>query len=286
MKQDDLNGRIDEYIKEMPSLPLSAGKITEICNRVPVNPSDFNQIISFDPVLRGRLLQFVNSAYYEHGHHVTSPVKAVTMLGINTVKNFVLSTVDMASPKNENGAMIMEDLWRHSLYVGVTAKLLAAKQNVDSTLLEDYFTAGLLHDVGKIPLISLFPSQYKLALADVEQKQKTLLEAEEKNLGIDHCMAGTMIAGSWKLDRPIADVIMHHHYPASYSGENTNIVYTVSIANYFSSLGGAPSTGNKNPKKPEAMIWQALNIKKEVFEELNEKAVRQIKKAEIFLHLS
>jgi len=275
MKYNDISESFDEYIKEMPSLPVSAGKITEICNKASVNPSDLNRLISLDPVLRGRLLQLFNSAYHVDGRHVTSTVKAVTMLGINTVKNFVLSTVEAPPPENENAPLFMEDFWRHSLFVGVTAKQLAARQNVDSELLGDYFTAGLLHDIGKIPLIAFMPSQYKSALAE------SSLEAEEKILGINHCNAGVIIAATWKLDRPVADAIMHHHNPVSYSGENANIVYTVSIADYFSSCAV-----NKNYEKPAAKIWQALNEKEDAFEEIKEKVTQKINKAEIFLHLS
>jgi putative nucleotidyltransferase with HDIG domain len=286
MKQNDLSARINEYIKEMPSLPASAGKITEICNKVNVNPSDLNRLISLDPVLRGRLLQLVNSTYHGHGHHVTSPIKAVTMLGINTLKNFLLSTASSVPVKNENDGMSMKDFWRHSLCAGIIAKLLAAKQNVDSTLHEEYFTAGLLHDIGKIPLNALMPSQYKLALAAAERGKKTLLEAEEKTLSLNHCTAGAMIAGSWKLDWPVADVIIHHHNPALYSGENANILYTVSIANYFSSKNIAPGAGYINPEKPANIIWETLSVKEDVFEELKESINQKIKKAEIFLHLS
>jgi len=286
MTHNDLSERIDEYIKKMPCLSVSVGKVTEICNRANVNPFDLNQLISLDPVLRGRLLQLVNSVHYEHGHHVISPVKAVTKLGINTVKNLLLSTTGSLSLENENDGMNIKDFLFHSLSVGVTAKLLAARQKIDSVLFEEYFTAGLLHDIGKIPLNALMPSQYRLVLSDVERKQISLLEAEEKTLGLNHCMAGAMIAKSWKFDSPVADVIMHHHNPALYSGENANILYTVSIADHFSSFSGVPSVGNKIPEKPANIVWETLNIKEDSFEELKETVVKEIKKAEVFLHLS
>nr|AGS54411.1 metal-dependent phosphohydrolase [uncultured bacterium contig00180] len=122
--------KIDTFISDMPSLPVSVGKVLEICNKPDVSPSDLNHVISLDPVLTGRILQLINSAYYGLGTHVTSLVRAITMLGINTVKNLALSTAILSTLPEYKGinGIDMEGYWRHCLCVGVTAKLLAVKK--------------------------------------------------------------------------------------------------------------------------------------------------------------
>ncbi|MCL2879605.1 MAG: HDOD domain-containing protein, partial [Treponema sp.] len=152
----DLNGRIEEYIGNMPSLPTTVAKVLEVCNNPHTSPADLNHVISLDPVLVGRVLKLINSAYYGLGQHVTNLVRAIIMLGLNTVKNLALSSAVMGNlktGKNSQG-LDMEGFWRHSLCVGVAAKMLAKQRGIESKQREEYFTAGLLHDIGKIPLNS------------------------------------------------------------------------------------------------------------------------------------
>src|SRR5215510_4363841 len=118
---------LKNYIKTMPSLPTSLVKVLEICNNTQTSPADLNHVISLDPVLVGRVLKLINSAYYGLGQPVTSLARAIIMLGINTVKNLALSTTVMGnlSSKEKSLGLDMEGFWRHSLCVGVSAKLLA-----------------------------------------------------------------------------------------------------------------------------------------------------------------
>jgi HD-like signal output (HDOD) protein len=145
---------IKASIDKMPSLPTTVTKILEICNNPKTSPADLNKVISLDPVLMGKVMKLINSAYYGLSQEVTSLVRAIIMLGINTVKNLALSTAVLGTlgKANQFQALNMEGFWRHSLCVGVTAKLIAKKRKIDPRLFEEYFIAGLLHDIGKIPL--------------------------------------------------------------------------------------------------------------------------------------
>ena len=83
---------IQAYIAKMPSLPITVSKILQIANDPKTSPSDLNMVISLDPVLMGRVMKLINSAYYSLNNQITSLVRAIIMLGINTVKNLALST--------------------------------------------------------------------------------------------------------------------------------------------------------------------------------------------------
>jgi len=288
MTHNNLSVKIESYIKDMPSFPVSARKVMEICNNVSVNPSDLNRVISLDPVLTGKILQLINSAYYGLNCQVTSLVKAITMLGINTVKNLVLSTAILGTlPKNKkHKGLNMEVFWRHCLCVGVTSKLLAVRQGVDSKYHQEYFTAGLLHDIGKIPLDSALASDYARTVSAAELEQKPLFIAENEKLGINHCAAGEMIAGLWKLYNPVADVITRHHDLSNYSGENLHILCNVAIADYFSIVYDIGFSGNRKPVTPDNNIWKTAGLKEDSFESLKEKVSLEIDKAKIFLKIS
>ena len=114
--QEDLTGKIAEYIKNMPSLPTSVSKILNLCGNPQASPKDLNYAISLDPVLVGRVLKLLNSAYYGLDQRVTNLVRAIIMLGINTIKNLALSTAIMGIlPKDKHyQGLNMEGFWRHS----------------------------------------------------------------------------------------------------------------------------------------------------------------------------
>jgi putative nucleotidyltransferase with HDIG domain len=279
--------KIESFIYDMPSLPVSAKKVLEICNNTNVNPADLSKVISFDPVLTGRLLQLINSAFYSFNSRITSLVKAITMLGTNTVKNLTLSAAILGTlPKNKvvNG-LNMEGYWHHSLCVGVTSKLLAAKQGVDTRFHQEYFTAGLLHDIGKVSLNAVLPEEYMRTIEIADSDHKPLFIAENENLGINHCTAGEIIADAWKFDSPVSDVISFHHSIGEYNSEYLHIIYNVAAADYFSSVNDIGFAGNRNPKKPDNASWKIIGINEDSFEELKDKVFREIEKAKIFLHL-
>jgi HD-like signal output (HDOD) protein len=282
---DSLLFKIDEYIEKMPSLPVSVSKVMEICNNANANPNDLNHVISLDPVLTGRLLKLINSAFYGLSNHVTSIVRAIIMLGINTVKNLTLSTAVLgALPQNKvHHGMDMEKFWCHSLCTGVTAKILSGRQGIDTTLRDEYFVAGLLHDIGKIPLNAILAADYVPALCAEEDAQKPFYEIETEKLQLNHCTTGEMIAKAWQLASPVYDIITHHHDACAYSGEYANIINNVVIANYFSSFYQIGFSGEKNPVKPDQKIWDACGFHENIFEEIRGNVSLEIEKAKVFL---
>jgi len=283
----DFDKTLGDFIKTMPSLPTSVTKVLEICNNPQTSPADLNHVISLDPVLVGRVLKLINSAYYGLGQPVTSLVRAIIMLGINTVKNLALSTAIMGqlSSKKSSSGLEMEGFWRHSLCVGVSAKLLARKRGIDIKMIEEYFTAGLLHDIGKIPLNAVLAKEYMLTVSVADRERKSLFEVEENVLGLNHCMAGAMIAGAWKLDGAVGDAIVHHHNYVDYFGNYKDVLYSVAAANRFASLSEIGFSGDRYPDPLSPVIWETLNVTWDMFEEIEKTVQSEIEKAEVFLKI-
>jgi putative nucleotidyltransferase with HDIG domain len=284
---NDVSKKLDQYIAGMPSLPTSVAKVLEVCNNPQTSPADLNHVISLDPVLVGRVLKLINSAYYSLGQQVTSLVRAIIMLGINTVKNLALSSTVMGNlAKNKTPAGLnMEGFWRHSLCVGVAAKAIAKKRGVDLKQLEEYFAAGLLHDIGKIPLNAVLANDYMLTVSSSDRDRLSLVCSEDRILGINHCNAGAMIVNAWKLDGPVGDSIIHHHNHAEYKGNYRNQLYTIILANRFALEAEIGFSGDRYPEKPGHSVWEALNITRELFDEIRGAVNVEIEKAEVFLKL-
>jgi len=283
----DLKNRIESYIGNMPSLPTTVAKVLEVCNNPQTSPADINHVISLDPVLVGRVLKLINSAYYGLGQQVTSLVRAIIMLGINTVKNLALSTAVMGnlSANKDFQGLNMEGFWRHSLCVGVAAKIIAKQRGIDTKQTEEYFTAGLLHDIGKIPLNAVLSKEYMLTVSIADRERIALYKAEEKNLGTNHCTTGTMIVNAWKLEGPVGETIVNHHNHTEYSGSHKDILYTIIAANRFASQREIGFSGDRYTEKTDDELWEALKTGPDVFDGIINTVNDEIEKAKIFLKL-
>lgn len=276
------------YIEKMPSLPTTVTKIMQICNNPTTSPADLNKVISLDPVLMGRVMKLINSAYYGLSQEVTSLVRAIIMLGINTVKNLALSTAVLGSLGNRKNfqALNMDGFWRHSLCVGVTAKMIAKKRKTDPKRLEEYFIAGLLHDIGKIPLNNRFSDEYVLTMSVSDKDHLPLFKAEQQIMGLDHGQTGKMIAEAWKLGPEIRDSIEYHHKHNEYEGKEGEILDTIVLSNYFANIAEMGFSGDRYPEKPDGAISKRLQIDIDYLDEIEDTVKEQIEKARIFLQLS
>jgi putative nucleotidyltransferase with HDIG domain len=283
----DITGKIESYIKNMPSLSTTVAKVLEVCNNPQTSPADLNHVISLDPVLVGRVLKLINSAYYGLGQQVTNLVRAIIMLGINTVKNLALSSAvmgNLASGKQGAG-LNMEGFWRHSLCVGVAAKIIAKKRSIDPKQTEEYFTAGLLHDIGKIALNAVLPAEYMNAVSDSDRDRAALIRTEDRRLGINHCTAGAMIVKAWKLEGAVGDAIVFHHNHLEYDGEHREVLNSVILANRFASIMEIGFSGDRYSERPGPSIWEFLGLDNTVFDEIEPIVNGEIEKAHVFLKL-
>lgn len=279
--------KIKNYIMQMPSLPTSVAKVIEVCNNPKTSPVDLDKVISLDPVLMGRVIKLINSAYYGIQNKITSLVRAIIMLGLNTVKNLALSTavLDRLSDKNSFKALNMEGFWRHSLCTGVVAKLIAKERKIDSKQLDEYFAAGLLHDIGKIPLNNIVSDDFIRAMTIADSEKIALYLAEKRTFDMDHADVGGMIVEAWRLSGAIAETIRYHHSLELYTGENRDIILTVAVADNYANKNGIGFSGCLYPEKIPQTTWDELRISKEWLHEIEESVKSEIEKASIFLKI-
>jgi putative nucleotidyltransferase with HDIG domain len=276
--------KIRVFVDKMPSLSTTVGKVLEICSRPDTAPNDLNKVISLDPVLTGQVLKLINSAYYSLMNKVTSLTRAIIMLGLNTVKNLALSTaiIRCVGQAKKSKALPIKDFWEHSIGVGVMAKLLAAERGMPLAEREEYFVAGLLHDLGKIP----FGDEYTEVLTQVKTEQQSLIILEKKFLEIDHEEVGEMIASKWKLNAVITDAICHHHSPELAQPEHQALVATVALADFYICLFDIGYAGNRFPNESQlTSLLDMCGLQWTTVMGLSEAVDAEIKKAEIFLQV-
>jgi len=279
---------IQRYIAKMPPLPATVTKVLAICNDPNATPADLNKIISLDPVLMGKVLRLINSAYYGLVQEITSLVRAIIMLGINTVKNLVLSTAVLGTLGNRRDfqALNMDDFWRHSLSVGVASKLIARKRGAPRNRLEEYFIAGLLHDLGKIPLNNRFSKDYEEVIHRSRSEGLPLFAAEKAFFGIDHADVGRLITDNWQLGADISDTLFFHHALEGVESSNSEIIFSVALANYYVNVKGLGFSGNCCPQRVADKILSGLDITLDYLDSVEQEVKSEIDRALVFLRVA
>jgi len=288
-RQDPLIQKIQGYIDRMPSLSTTVSKVLEVCNSPKTSANDLNRVISLDPVLTGHVLKLINSAYYSLPNQISSLARAIIMLGLNTVKNLALSTavIGALGKKSSFTTLPMDAFWAHSICVGVTAKALAGLRNVQNSAREEYFVAGMLHDLGKIPLNNCFAENYGQALQLTALEQGSLLRAEQLLVGVDHGVAGRLIGEKWRLSAAIIEALAYHHAPEQASAEHRDLVATVSLANLYANIYEMGSAGDIYPENSFLMtILEIMGLNWVDLQPLQEVVRSEIDKAQVFLNLA
>jgi HD-like signal output (HDOD) protein len=280
----DQRRKIEKFIQKMPSLSTTVGKVLEICSRTDASPNELNKVVSLDPVLTGQVLKLINSAYYSLMNKVTSLTRAITMLGMNTVKNMALSTaiIQSVAGSNKSKALPTSRFWVHSIGVGVSAKLLAIARGVAIQEREEFFIAGLLHDLGKVP----FGDEYIHVLSSAGKEQRPLVEVERELLGIDHQEVGALIAAKWKLSEAMTSCISGHHDIEMAGEEHRLLVAIVALANMYVNIHDIGYAGDSFPEHADAeKLLSLAGLDWSDFASIGATVEEEIQKAQIFLQV-
>jgi len=278
--------QIESFINRMPSLPTTVAKVIEVCNQPQTSPNDLNRLISLDPVLTGKVLKLINSAFFTLSEPVTSVTRAIIMLGLNTVKNLALSTsiVGIFRGDSKEGCFSMNDFWVHSLATGVTARMLAARQGLPSDTREEYFVGGLLHDIGKVPMMHCFPEEYRHVLQESQQRRQSLYNAEKDTLGFDHCHVGQIIAEKWRLSDNLSSALASHHQgELHFLARFSDVIAAANICVRSFSLGSA---GDGSVEDPTLLLLKNSGPPGHDLSEFQSDVSAELEKAKIFLDVS
>ena len=284
LDKDKHQQQIEKFIKRMPSLSTTVGKVLEVCSRTDASPNELNKVVSLDPVLTGQVLKLINSAYYSLVTRVTSLTRAITMLGMNTVKNMALSTAVIKTVGSAKKSKVLptSKFWAHTIGVGACAKLLAASIDVPVTEREEYFVAGLLHDLGKIP----YGDEYSVVLNIAKKEQASLIEVERDLLGLDHQQVGLLISEKWKLNQNFNECIGKHHDIENVDEEFKKQIACIALADIYVNIFDIGYAGNQFPSvdniehllNTAGLSWQEYGaVRKDV--------EKEIERAQIFLQV-
>lgn len=178
---------------------------------------DFERIIVQDAALAAKVLRMANSAYYGGNGRVTTVSRAITILGVNTIRTIVMSLTfhAMVHARQRKSRFNRQEYWRHSLATAIAAKVLARLKR--SKWDEEAFLAGLLHDIGKLIADQFLPEETDVFISHCAEitsgSAEDILAIESRIFGTTHAELGAFAAEKWNLPAAIRAGIAYHHDP-------------------------------------------------------------------------
>jgi putative nucleotidyltransferase with HDIG domain len=228
-------------IKSLPAFPAVACKLLGVISNDDADFREVSRLIMTDTALCGQVLRLANSSLFGFRQEVNSVLRALCLVGANRVRDMVV-TLAMKGYMGPGDKPFLRGCWRHSLATALWADELAQWFTFDRPMA---YTAGILHDLGRVALVMLSPDVYTRFLEDTSNTRSPDFRIQEQHtFELDHCQLGGYLGNLWNFQRVIGDVILHHHEPVSPQSPNVRLLVQAACAaasrSGFHTVGLAP----------------------------------------------
>jgi putative nucleotidyltransferase with HDIG domain len=198
-------------VRDLPSLPAVVIELLSSCDQSDASIDLLADKVSRDQAVAAKTLRIANSSFYGLQRKVTTIQQAIIVLGLDCIRTLITAAaVTENFSSAQHASFDFKAFWRHSVATALCSKMLAREVKVNHDVA---FITGLLHDIGKLVLVTSFPQQYSQAIAYRATHDCYMLEAERKVLGVDHTVAGLALAEYWKFPVVVQRAIGEHHAP-------------------------------------------------------------------------
>jgi putative nucleotidyltransferase with HDIG domain len=222
---------INRSIADLQPIPQVALKVLRIINEAHCDIKNIADEIRKDQVISARTLQLCNSVMFAKRKKIASLDHALVMLGKDLLLKFVISASlnNFFDQVGSGYSLCKGGLYHHAVGSAVIAEKLAVLTSKAEPSVA--YTAGLLHDIGKVVIDQFIQSGFPLFYRELNEKGGNLSEVEKKILGTDHTEAGVELAQKWSFPEPLVETIRFHHKPenARNHKELVNIVYLADL---------------------------------------------------------
>lgn len=195
-------------VKGLPALPETVRRVRTMMENPATSMREIAAVIEHDPSVSAKVLSLANSSAYGFAHRVENVTKAVTLLGLRETYTVVLTSVVIdyfEASKNFD----YKAYWRWSLFCATAAETVAKACEYSDP--GNAFSAGLLHDLGRLVFAEIVPERY--AAIDQKLPDKELIAVEERVFGVGHAELGYLLAREWNLPGDIMTAMRFHHQP-------------------------------------------------------------------------
>jgi len=250
--------KADQYIERVSDLPPAPTIAVELLGLFADPDHDIDRVvelISLDPALTVALLKRCNSASFSGSEAVTNMFEAVTRLGLYEVHCVVAALVGARAMSlgKSAGRMDVGSLWRHSVVTAVTSAILAKRlRDAEATA----FTAGLLHDIGKLVFATVESPTYADLVGQAGASGPRLAEVEQMAFGVSHASFGARLLTRWGVPENVAGATLHHHGSPNFKEPVAQLAATVGLASDLAHQMTSQNGPNPDalPIRPDTMI--------------------------------
>ncbi|MBD3422115.1 MAG: HDOD domain-containing protein [Chitinivibrionales bacterium] len=198
-------------ISNLPTLSPVLHRISALISDPQANARSVAEALKLDPAITGKVLRLANSAYIGIPRTVSSLHNAIVLLGTKRIYSLVMAASLMSSfRKSDRGSLNLMNYWRHSMTTALVAESIAKHikryEDIDS---EEVFTAGIVHDIGKLVLGGYDPEELSRVNIKAAEQQLPFFEAEEPQ--VSHTLIGGYLADHWNFPDDLGEAITCHH---------------------------------------------------------------------------
>ena len=276
-------------IRNLPTPPIVFDQIQKVLNDPGTSVGDVASILSEDPAMSVKILKLTNSVFYGLQREIDSVKHAVMIIGLEAVKNLVLSAAVLNMFKsNDSNKEFQDTFWRHSLSTAFASRLIAKNFRDGSVFNPDpSFSSGLIHDIGKMIFCCFLPKEHEQIQKLIEENPDTPdHEIENGVLGYNHAMLGKELAITWKLPIRMADAIGFHHSPDQ-PNDSEDFGYLICLADYIAHMSTINDYEDEITKRPApTKAYDFFGVDKDELADLRAQLIEEYMKAETFLKIA
>jgi putative nucleotidyltransferase with HDIG domain len=199
-------------IQSLPAFPAVATKLLAVMADEDAGFREVSQLILTDTAMSGQVLRLANSSLFGFRQEVKSILRALCLMGANRVRD-MLVTAALNDYIGAGQKSLLRNCWRHSVATAIWAETLAHCYQLDRPIA---YTAGILHDLGRVALFRVAPDAYSLFLDRTSDSSAGDFRGVEQEIfGLDHCQTGGFLSRAWEFQPALTDIIGHHHDPVT-----------------------------------------------------------------------
>ncbi len=244
-------------------LPVLSGNLVELIQLVSNDDCDLGELsrrLTLDPVLSGRLLRVANSPFFGLQRRIGGVDEAIMVVGMANTRGIVLSALLVENFKlNTLDPLTLNAYWRHSVGAATATRVIAS-ETVLSPIMA--FTAGLMHDLGRLVLMTKFPERYQEILLTGSVQGLHHYQIERAEWGFDHAEVSRRLVESWRLPQEVVDAVAVHH---DYEQTHSPLGMVLAVADRYS---GAMEKNNPDSFNdiPEALLGRIGLTRQNLFD--------------------
>lgn len=246
-------------INDIKGFPVSTGKLINILMDPEINIGDIVKTVEYDPGTTVNILKLANSALYSTGREISSLKDAMVRIGHkNIIKIMLTSSMSSFMKIPIKGYDLPPgELWKSSVNTAIGTEVIAETLNIEVP--SSAFTAGLLHDIGKI-IMSSFIKVNAAEIIDYARTQAIPFnEAEKTIIGIDHAEAGAILMEKWQIPDELIEPVKYHHCPGD-AQKHMTVTEIVHIADALTMMGGLGAGKEGLNYKLDSAIVEKLGL--------------------------